>query len=268
MSLTAIASFESKIENISEINAEWKSLKPALIAGKVDSRSEAHCVFSRALKISNRVAKDEEIKEIWETVLENSSFYLKESNTTYGFKTLLDLSLDRKDAFELSWVDFNCKTDNLVGIAERINEIIEDCMGGGPGDNLIRILGSPLLFGMIAEANKKSVACVYGSYLESLQLFHINFLGRNICYPGVHIIEQLYKQLPIFLKTLANVKCVTFCVPTSNVRNQTLYEKLGFKKIEYVEGHPKKYFYGIKLDNSAILPSYENFRATHDAVRF
>lgn len=254
-----------------EIRGEWNKLKPAIETGKVASRKEAYLAFSSALKITKAVSGDSELTELWQKFLEQSTFSIEGTDSSYNFSSILDLLKEGKTDFTVRWKPIVPNEDKLKKAAEHVNGIALDALGDPPGAPFFhKLFQGPITFGLIAKYNKIPIASIYTTFVDSLHLVHCNFLGRKVNYPGVRITESLQSQFGILQDRFPETKVMTLLVDEENIHAKSIYETLGFvqlEKIQYgADGEPK-YFYGKKLVDEAVFPTYAEFKQAYDEAR-
>jgi hypothetical protein len=271
MSANLIDTFDGQISSQGDLREAWDQLKGVIDGGKVASRKQAYLTFSRALKVSNNLPQDESVRNLWQKILTQGTFSIRETDYQFDFSTILSLIKEGKTGFDVSWIQVSSESDDLDAVAKIVNTIALESIGTAPGAEFFKSkLETPITFCMIAQSEETPIACTYGTFVEELQLFHMNFLGRRINYPGVHIIERLQSQIYILREKFPHLKCITLCVEETNIHAQPIYQSLGFKPLDYVKkGFEEKpmYFYGMKLKKDAVLPSYECFKLAYDAAR-
>lgn len=148
-------------------------------------------------------------------------------------------------------------------------------MGNSPGANIFQtIITSPNTLCLLAKERENYIACAYGSYLEipQVKFFHINFLGRKVEHPSIHILEKLQGEAKRIQEKFPDVQYLTLCVSATNDHMIPIYKELGFEQLEYVETGFKNeptYFYGKKIDqeSDANAPTYLEYKTANEAKR-
>lgn len=270
MSANILGPIDRILENKPCIEEAWDSLNTAVLEGRVANRAQAYVLFSSALKLSNAFKNDKDIRELWRDFLDQGGFKLDGTDCHYDFKTILSLFDADREKFEISWVQIGGNEGDLETQAEEVHSIASDALGNSPGAAFFKKkLGSPIIAGVMARCEETPIACLYGTYVDSLKLFHVNFLGRKISYPGVHIVESLQSQIGSLRERFPDIEVITLKVDQENIHAKGIYESLGFIELESVPGDSEteiRYFYGKKLVEAAQFPTYEAFGVAYDAV--
>jgi hypothetical protein len=270
--------FASHLPDGSELQELWMEVQPYFNQGEVASREQAYILFSRVLKITQEAVELDDVRDVWLDLLSQGCFSLKQENNplqNYDFSTLVELVKSGRKNFDVTFLEVDPLNCASAEIASAIDSIALSSLGHTPGVNFFkRIILSPSTFCLLAHDRQSFMACTYGTYVElaSLNLFHLNFLGRKIEYPAIQMIEKLLMEKQRVLDRFPNIHYFTLCVQVSNTRMDQLYRALGFKEISYVEngtiGEPV-YFLGMKRDPNSTVepPSYPEFRAAYDRLR-
>ena len=193
------------------------------------------------MKISQGVAKQDSLKELWLDLLSQGSFSLcleGHEPINYRFNTITELLKSGREAFEVELVEINPKTADLENSAQAIHNIALESLGDSPGVKYFQTkLASPHTFCLMAQERETSIACTYGTYVElpAVNLFHINILGRKMEYPSVRIIDNLQGQIKRLQTRFPKVQYLTLCVEVKNDRMRLIYQDLGFEQIDYAE---------------------------------
>lgn len=270
--------FESQLQPGSALQSLWAEVQPYFNQGEVASREQAYVLFSKVLKITQETVELDGVKELWLDLLSRGCFSLfleGHERENYDFSTITELVKSGRRAFEVDFVEVDSEGSCLFEVAEAIHSISLSSLGCTPGVEFFqRILASPNTFCLLAQDRKNFIACTYGTYVEltTVNLFHLNFLGRKIEYPSIHILEKMHGELKRIHHRFPNIHYLTLCVQVSNARMIQLYRSLGFQEISYVEngtiGEPV-YFFGKKIDQNSNVepPSYLEFREAIDRLR-
>lgn len=278
MHAASLLQFESQLEHGSALKALWEEVKPQINEGNLKSRESAYVLFSNILKISQQAVKQEKIKDLWLNLLEQGNFSLcleGKEPLKYRFNTIIDLVNSSREAFKVEILEVDPKKSDLKSVSEAIHSVALDSLGRSPGASFFeQLMTSQNTLCLLAQEGKTPVACTYGTYVETPQVnvFHINFLGRKVEYPSIHILEKLQREVKRIQNRFPNVHYLTLCVHVQNQYMIPIYEGLGFEKITYIEKDAKeeaRYFYGKKMDpNSNVEPPiYQEFKTALDAQR-
>lgn len=270
MSANILGAIDRALENKPAIKGTWDSLKSAVAEGRVVNRAQAYVLFSSALKLSNAFKNDRNIRGLWRDFLERSGFTLDGTDRYYDFTTILNLFDAEREKFQISWVQIGGNEGDLETQAEEVHSIASDALGNSPGAAFFKKkLGSPVITGVIARCEETPIACLYGTYVDALKLFHVNFLGRKISFPGVHIVENLQSQIGLLRERFPEIEVITLKVDQENIHAKGIYESMGFTELETVPGDSEaeiRYFFGKKLVEATQFPTYEAFTLAYDAV--
>lgn len=270
--------FESQLQPGSALQSLWSEVRPYFNHGEVTSREQAYVLFSRVLKITQEAVELDGIKELWIDLLSQGYFSLLHEGhekEKYDFSTITELVNSGRRDFDVDFVEVDPEKSGFFEVAEAVHSISLSSLGRTPDvDFFKRILASPNTFCLLAQDRQNFIACTYGTYVElaTVNLFHLNFLGRKIEYPSIHILERLQGEVQRIHNRFPNIHYLTLCVQLSNTRMIQLYRSLGFQEISYVEngtiGEPV-YFFGKKADPNSIVepPSYLEFREAIDKLR-
>ncbi|MBA3603740.1 MAG: hypothetical protein H0W50_08900 [Parachlamydiaceae bacterium] len=278
MNQTNLLQFESKLEHGSQLKNLWEEFIPCINDGKVESREKAYILFSIALKISQLAKKQESLNELWLNLLSQGNFSLCQDlcePINYRFTTISELVKSGRDTFEFEIEEVNSTNANLSNIAEAIHSIALSSFGKSPGASFFKtIITLPNTMCLLAREKETFIACAYGTYLEMPQInfFHLNFLGRKVEYPCVHIIKKLQGEVARIQTKFPDVQYLTLCVNAKNDHMMPIYKELGFEEIEYIKAGFKDeptYFYAKKIaqNSGAKPPSYLEYKTAIEAQR-
>lgn len=270
MNTSELCRFESFVLNDTPLRQLWNDFSPSLNA-TVENVENARSIYSNALKITCYVAKEEKIKAVWLDVLRQGSFILslnEKEPRKYNFSAIIELAESGKKEFETELVKVDPKKNDLLAVAKAISIISLESVGQSAEIDFYRqILTSKDTFCLVAKEKESLIACSYGTHVnvDGIELFHLNFLGRRIEYPSLHMVENLRKQLSVLQEHYPFLHYLTLCVAVENTHMISIYEKEGFQQCAYLEkgtmGFPI-FFYCKKIaPNLDIpLPSYEKFQ--------
>lgn len=267
MDPSTLLQFESQIQPESLLNNLWNDVRIHMNGNVVQSKEEVYILFSKVLKISNLIEYTEPMKTFWYNLLQQGSFFFHDSDNKsikYTFDTIIDLIKSGEQAFIVDIIEINSKECDLASVSESIHSICLDSVGDSPGAPFFQEkFASPNVMCLLAKYKETPIACAYGTYRKlsepKINLFHINFLGRKPEYPSVHMIEIMQEQLPRIRNKFPDLNFLTLCVDVDNEHMISIYQRLGFKQIEFVEkgtrGVPV-FFYGKPIDcaNSNLQP--------------
>jgi hypothetical protein len=244
--------FESKLNQESHLKPMWDKFHSVLEKGKVESRAEAYVHFSDALKITQLVAQDNSLKQLWVDLLSSKSFSMcvaGEEPIEYNFHTITDLIKSGKESFEVEIVEVDPKKTNLKRVAEAVHSICTTATGSSPGIKFFETkIASPNNLCLLAQHHEDTVACMYGTYVElpNVNVFHLNYLGRKIEYPSIHLLKTWGGEIERILNKYPNIDYLTLGVQGHNERVIPLYQEIGFEKKEFIEdgyeGKPMYFF--------------------------
>jgi hypothetical protein len=278
MNQTPLMQFGSTLQHGNPLKDLWKDFSPYINNGKVESRDQAYVLFSKALKISQETMKHESLKQLWLEILAQGGFSLCLDNKEpihYRFNTIIDLMNSGREAFEVNVVEVDPKNSDLPNIAEAIHSIALSSLGNSPGASLFQtVISSPNTMCLLAKERETFIACTYGSYLQTAQtkFFHLNFLGRLVEYPSIHILEKLQLEANRIKNRFPEVQYITLCTSATNDHMIPIYKTHGFEEIEYIEAGFKNeptYFFAKKLDPNTTTkaPSYLEYKSAIEAER-
>lgn len=268
--ISSLSLLDSRLEFGDPLKAGLIDFEKTLNHGKVQSRGTAYILFSKALQLSQLFASHENLEELWLNFLAHESFSLCIENRDpiqYNFETITQLVKSGKKTFELQIheVDPNCR--NLAKLAETIHTIFLCALGVSAEPTFYEtILSSENTLCMIATTQDIPVACGYGTYVKSLNVFHINLIGRKIEYPSIHFVEIISSQINRLNTRFPDAQYLTLCVHKTNIHMITIYKELGFEHIFNIEKdseNEEHYFLGMKTDPKFNVqpPKYPEFRA-------
>ena len=239
------------------------ALKQVIESGDVASKDEAYAVFDQLLK---ELRGDDRVLDAWRGLLKEGGLTVGGSGRVFRFGAILELFESGKREFEVLAEPIDRERD-LDRVAAAISEIAMEAFGSSPGAVFVKSrFELPITDGVVAKVHDETVAGGYGTRVEKLGVFHLNFLARKVEYPGLRMVERLKSMEADLMSRFPEVKCLTLCVEEANERMMKVYESCGFERIGIVHGEAK-FFYGKKLEENGSLPDYATFKTEYNATR-
>lgn len=239
----------------------------------ITSQGIAHQIFSTALKITEIVIKQEELKRLWMDLLKVSSFTLERPNTEsfkYSFFPILELARSNESRFKINIVKINTQKDDIEKIAKDIDCIAQEVFGFRFGvEYNKRVILSPNTFALLAKCKQETVGILFSSYVtimrkenKTINVLHFALAARKAEYPSIHLIKLFKEQENCIQQQFPNTDYLSLCTLADNEHAVSMYQELGFVNVERKEagwmGKPTFFFIKkLPRGNDLLKPTYD-----------
>ncbi len=267
-----------KVENNQQLTNLWNEYNNTYCR-TVNSPMTAQKIFSLALKITNLVNNNQNLKNLWMTLLDNSPFNLVRPDIatyTYTFAPILQLAKSNKPHFNVKIITIDPAHDDLNKIAANIDTITHEALGlRFTIDHHKKAITQPNTLTLLAQCNQKTIAigsCSYVSLDSAINVLHCSIAARKAEYPSIHLFDHFENQKKGVLEKFPGTDYITLCTQVENEHAKAKYEQLGFTCTERVEqGFQNRptLFYIKKVSTKKGLPrpTYEKVQEARKKIR-